>query len=78
MLLTLFSINGFKYSELINSSFWPIEKTVTGTPTTDQSGPESNGNDGVLHIPQSYRSRVSGSEAFYISRTLLVFERGPA
>ena len=29
------------------SSIWPIDKTLSGVPTPDQSGPESYGNEGV-------------------------------
>ena len=36
-----------------NSSIWPIDKTLSGATTLGQSGPGSNGNEGVLHIPQS-------------------------
>ena len=36
-----------------NSSIWPIERTLLGATTLGQSGPESDGNEGVLHIPQS-------------------------
>ena len=37
----------------LNSSMWPINGTLTGTTTPGQSEPESNGNEGVLHIPQT-------------------------
>ena len=35
------------------SSIWPIDKTLSGATTPGQSGPGRNGNEGVLHIPQS-------------------------
>ena len=35
----------------LNSSIWPIDKKLTGT--TTQSVDLSNGNEGVLHIPQT-------------------------
>ena len=38
-------LNGFKYRKGLNSSIWPIDRTLTGTTTLGQSGPESNGND---------------------------------
>ena len=28
---------------------WPTDVTLTGSTTPDQSGPKSNGNEGVLH-----------------------------
>ena len=36
-----------------NSSIWPIESTLSGATTPGQSGLGSNGNEGVLCIPQS-------------------------
>ena len=35
-----------------NSSIWPIDKTQSGNTTSGQSGPGSDGNEGVLSIPQ--------------------------
>ena len=35
------------------SSIWPIDRTQSGATTPGQSGPGINGNEGVLHIPQS-------------------------
>ena len=39
--------------------FLSIYETVIGSTTPGQSGWESNGNEGVLHIPQSYKTGVS-------------------
>ena len=36
------------------SSIWPINITLSGATTPGQSGPGSDGNKGVLRIPQSY------------------------
>ena len=33
------------------SSIWPIDRTLSGATTPGQSGPGSDGNEGVLHIP---------------------------
>ena len=41
---------------------WPINRPLTGTTTPDQSGTGSNGNERVLHIPQSSRTRASPSD----------------
>ena len=41
------------------SSIWPIGWTLSGATTEGQSGPGSNGNEEVLHIPQS--SSISGT-----------------
>ena len=37
------------------SSIWPIDRTLSGATALGQSEPErdSNGNEGVLHIPES-------------------------
>ena len=34
------------------SSIWPIDRTLSGATTPGQSGPGSDGNEGVHHIPQ--------------------------
>ena len=39
--------------KIVNSSIWLKDRTLTGTSTLTQSGPGSNGNEGVLHIPQT-------------------------
>ena len=36
-----------------NSSTWLIDWTLSNTTSLVQSGPESDANEGVLHIPQS-------------------------
>ena len=40
-------------------SIWPIDRNLSGATTPGQSGPGSNGNEGVLHIPQSSKARAS-------------------
>ena len=35
------------------SSIWPIDRTLSGATTLGQSGPGSDGNEGVLRILQS-------------------------
>ena len=46
-----------------NSSIWPIDRTLSGATTLSLSGPGSNGNKGVVHIPQSSCiTRVSPSD----------------
>ena len=44
----------------MNGSIWPIDRTLPGTITLGQSGPESKGNEGVLHIHP-----ISGLESDY-------------
>ena len=50
-------------SKRLNSSISPIDATLTGTTTPTQSGPGSNGTEGVLHIPQNPRVGASPSDA---------------
>ena len=45
-----------------NSSIWPIDRTLSGATTPDQSGPGSDGNEGVLHISQSSKAELSSSD----------------
>ena len=35
------------------SSIWPIDRAVSSATTLGHSGPESYGNEGVLHISQT-------------------------
>ena len=41
------------------SAIWPIDRTLSGITTLGQSGPGSDGNEGVLRIPQS--SSITGT-----------------
>ena len=41
------------------SSIWPINKTLSGASTPEQSKPRSNGSEGVLRVPQS--SGIAGN-----------------
>ena len=41
------------------SSIWPIDRVLSGATIPGQSGPGSNGNEGVLRIPQS--SSITGT-----------------
>ena len=54
----LFQTIQFSISTLF-SSIWPIDRTLSGATTPSQSGPGSDGNEGVLRIPQS--SSITGS-----------------
>ena len=45
-----------------NGSIRPLDKTLSGTTTYDQSGPGSDDNEGVLIIPQISRTKVSPSD----------------
>ena len=36
-----------------NNSIWPIDSTLSGATTLGQSGPGSDDNEAVLHIPQT-------------------------
>ncbi len=62
------------------SSFSSIDRALSGANTPGKSGPGSNGNEGVLRIPQS--SSITGTSPFrlfsIISRTLIVGGGGRA
>ena len=63
-----------------NTSIWPIDKTLSGAATSDQSGPENNGDEGVLHIPQIHNiPRASQSDGIvsYEGQTLEEFYLSP-
>ena len=44
--------------------FYFIDRAPTGVTTPGQSGPGSNGNEGVLHIPQIFKAEASPSDCF--------------
>ena len=54
-----------KYKSFLNRSIWPIYETLTGTTTSGQSGPGSNGNEGVFHTTQISRTGVSPSDVVW-------------
>ena len=43
-------------------SFWPIDRALSGAITPGQSGPGSNGNEGVLCIPRIFKAGASPSD----------------
>ena len=45
-------LNSFKYNKWLNSSIWPIDRTLTGTTTLCQSELGSNGNKCTPHFPK--------------------------
>ena len=44
---------------MVSSSIWSIEGTLIGTTTLGQRRSGSNGNEGVLHIPQNSKTGAS-------------------
>ena len=54
-------LNGFKHRKWLYNSTWHIYGTLTGAITPGQSGSGSNDNEGVLLIPQSFRTWTSTS-----------------
>ena len=51
-------LNSFKYSNWQNKIIWLVNGILTGTIILDQSGPGSNGIEGVPHIPYSSKTRT--------------------
>ena len=49
-----------------NNCIWPIDRALSGVTTPDQSGPESNGNEGALHIPQSSSNTWTKSDCLFL------------
>ena len=47
---------------MLNSSIWPIDRTFSCATILGQSGPGSNGNKGVFHIPQSSKTGATSSD----------------
>ena len=45
-------------------TIWLLDRTLSGATTPSQSGPGSNGNEGILHISQNSRIGVSPSDGF--------------
>ena len=53
-----------QFSIITQSNFiWPIDKTLSGATTPSQSRPVSDGNEGVLRIPES--SCITGTSPSY-------------
>ena len=50
-------------SKWLNSSVWPIDRTIAGTIHLGQSVPGSNGKKEVLHFPKISRTGASPSDA---------------
>ena len=63
-----------------DSSVWSVYRTLSGTTIHDQSEPQSNGNEGVLHITQSSMSVASPSEGLisYSGHSLIQRFYGPS
>ena len=49
------------------SSIWPIDRTLSGAITPDQSGPGSDGNKWALRIPQSFSITGTSSSDCLVS-----------
>ena len=49
---------------MLNSSIWPIDRTLSGATTPGQSGSSSDGSEEVLYFPQISKAGVIPSECF--------------
>ena len=63
MLIIQFKIRHLFTYKCLNGSIWPIDGSLLGTTPLGQSEPWSNGNEEVLHIPQSPMTETSPSDA---------------
>ena len=52
--------------KMSNNSIWPIDRTLSSATTPGQSGPGSNGNEGVHHIPKNSRTGALPSDLFRV------------
>ena len=50
----------------MKSSIWPIDEMKTSLTNPYQSGPGTNDSEGSLHIPKSFRTAASQSDAGHI------------
>ena len=57
--------NDNKICKCLQISVWTVDGTLTGTTDLRQSGPGSNGNEWVLHIPQWFRIEAARSNVVY-------------
>ena len=57
----------------LNSSIWPQNGTLSGTSTPGLSGPESGGNEGVIHIPQTLGFKPHRQMPFLSYPSLILF-----
>ena len=72
---SLHTINCTQF-KLSNISIRFIDRT--GTTTPDQSGPESNSNEGVLHIPQNSKTGALPSDGLMSCSGHLLRESDPS
>ena len=52
-------------------SIWTTDRTLSGATTPDQSGPGSNGNEGILHISQS--SKTEAPPSYWHARLIYIY-----
>ena len=60
-----------------NSSIWPIDRSLSDANTPGQSGPGSDGNEGVLHILQSSSITEASPSDCLVSYIKTLIRRGP-
>ena len=68
-----------------NSLIWPIDRTLSGAITLGQSGPESDGNEGALRVPQALKAHclvsypgLSLGESYPSSEMQSVYSTAPS
>ena len=50
----------------LKSSFWHLDEIISGSTIPGKSGPGSNGNEEILHIPQSFRKATKKGKLFSV------------
>ena len=62
-----------------NSSIWPIDRTLSGATTLGQSGPGSDGNEGILCLSLGFiitEASQSDDLVSYLEHSLMYMWRG--
>ena len=65
-LIFRFNVSHLFAHSLNISCIWPIDRILSGANTLDQRGPGTNGNEGILCIPQNSRAADSPSDSLMV------------
>ena len=72
----------FSLAKVQSTSIWPIDRTLSGATTPGQSGPWSDGNERVLHIPgtspSDYLVSYLGHSSYPSAKKQSVYSTAPA
>ena len=63
LFLNFLAHGSIEYEKFLNKFIWPIDVTLTGMSTSDQSRHKSNGNEKILHTFQFSWTGASPSDS---------------